>query len=81
MSVPEIERLRAEWTTADMHEPNARVVDHSDAEHAILTALARQRREIVDALRGACRSPLSAGLLDAADFIESRFGGREAPDA
>ena len=82
MSFPEIERLRERPIT--LHEPDAgtaRLVGLDEAEQAILDALARQRREIVEALRERADVPEDerSWYLDAADFIESRFG--EAPDA
>ena len=76
MSVPEIDQLlgRASYSAARFCD----VVSLADAEHAVLTALDRQRREIVEALReGACSVNGWSGWLSAADFIESRFGGEE----
>jgi len=80
-AVPEIEWLRR---AVHRQAPDGGDVSLPDAEAAVLTALARQRREIVEALRErAAELRLSAlaqvGANDAADFIESRFGGEEAP--
>ena len=77
MSVPEIERLRRR-ARCRMSADDA--VFLSDAERAVLTALGRQRREIVEALRehgDSAAAPKSWGAYYAADFIESRFGGKE----
>ena len=77
MSVPEIEREMQEFCRKVYGEP---VLSRDDAVDVCLTALDRQRREILAVLaQWDDALPASLDYSTAIDFIESRFGREEAP--
>ncbi len=78
--IPEIEALELTVVQADTltgERWTGEMVRWSDAESAIRSALDRQAREIVEAVRS-YRGPSFTSADDVAHFIESRFAPKEA---